>query len=348
MGSVKLAKRLHLLKAGQDASSSSESTTCEVLEMRIDFKAARLADRTHRSNMLQQVGKGKQDCDSVTERQRSGNEALPWLQWRVKGFNECSTIGSKCSERSTEWITDQNSMQLRNAIARFFAKHHGYIFRGIEQNGAETSAAGGAVNFHFPLPGDVDLISGGPPCQGFSGLNIHRITDERLKLDDPENQLVEVFRDACLYYNVRYAVMEQVMACLESSSVIKMLKEGFKEGGYKLSFLKMQTGDFGVPQTRLRFLLFAAKAGVPMPDEPLAVTNSFVDHQEQLESYFCHRDAPKLQYGLPMFPHRMGAGAEDFVQHGGACPPGTPSAQVIVDMPRATPSCPRSSCGGRG
>lgn len=36
---------------------------------------------------------------------------------------------------------------------------------------------------YLPLPGDVDCIMGGPPCQGLSGLNRHGKTTEII--DDP-------------------------------------------------------------------------------------------------------------------------------------------------------------------
>lgn len=39
---------------------------------------------------------------------------------------------------------------------------------------------------YIPLPGDVDIIMGGPPCQGVSGLNRHGKTKEII--DDPRQE----------------------------------------------------------------------------------------------------------------------------------------------------------------
>jgi site-specific DNA-cytosine methylase len=43
----------------------------------------------------------------------------------------------------------------------------------------------------FPRPGDVDLVTGGPPCQGISGYNMCRNYDD--PLSDPKNRQVHSF-----------------------------------------------------------------------------------------------------------------------------------------------------------
>ena len=36
----------------------------------------------------------------------------------------------------------------------------------------------------IPVPGEVDMVMGGPPCQGTSGLNLHRSQDEDVLVAD--------------------------------------------------------------------------------------------------------------------------------------------------------------------
>ena len=59
----------------------------------------------------------------------------------------------------------------------------------------------------LPKPGEVDIVAGGPPCQGFSGYNRHRRTN------DPRNSLVESFLDVIAYLRPRFVLMENVQAC---------------------------------------------------------------------------------------------------------------------------------------
>ena len=55
------------------------------------------------------------------------------------------------------------------------------------------------------LPGPVDCLFGGPPCQGFS-----RSRKGKMRLDDPRNELVNVFMDAVDKLRPRSFLMENV------------------------------------------------------------------------------------------------------------------------------------------
>ncbi|MQL91983.1 hypothetical protein Taro_024604 [Colocasia esculenta] len=81
----------------------------------------------------------------------------------------------------------------------------------------------------LPLPGDVDVICGGPPCQGISGLNRHRNVDA--PLDCEKNRQVVVFMDIVQFLKPKYVLME---------NVVDILKFAFGTlGRYALSRLKL-------------------------------------------------------------------------------------------------------------
>ena len=63
-----------------------------------------------------------------------------------------------------------------------------------------------------PRPGDVDIVIGGPPCQGFSGYNRYS------KSDDPRNSLVDVFIDFVSFLQPRYVIMENVPGLLSMNN----------------------------------------------------------------------------------------------------------------------------------
>ena len=96
----------------------------------------------------------------------------------------------------------------------------------------------------LPKKGDVDLIAGGPPCQGFSGYNRHR------NLHDPRNSLVEVFLDFVDYFRPRYVLMENVpgMLSMDEGRVVKALLESFNTIGYQSQLGVLQAGYYGLPK----------------------------------------------------------------------------------------------------
>lgn len=64
----------------------------------------------------------------------------------------------------------------------------------------------------LPLPGDVDFICGGPPCQGMSGFNRYRNLVDPLK--DPKNHQLVVFMDIFEFLKPKYVLMENVVDIL--------------------------------------------------------------------------------------------------------------------------------------
>jgi DNA (cytosine-5)-methyltransferase 1 len=117
----------------------------------------------------------------------------------------------------------------------------------------------------LPRPGDVDLIAGGPPCQGFSGYNRHR------HANDPRNSLVESFFDIVEHLTPRYVLMENVpgMLSLNGGQVPKLLLAALESLGYQVRLGILQAGHYGVPQNRWRVSVLAASSGSILPEFPL-------------------------------------------------------------------------------
>lgn len=116
----------------------------------------------------------------------------------------------------------------------------------------------------LPRPGDVDLVAGGPPCQGFSGYNRHR------SAEDPRNSLVESFLDVVEHLKPRYVLMENVpgMLSLDKGRVPALLLAALESLGYQARLGLLQAGHYGVPQNRWRVFIVAASAGLTVPSFP--------------------------------------------------------------------------------
>ncbi|XP_076930396.1 DNA (cytosine-5)-methyltransferase CMT3-like [Bidens hawaiensis] len=125
----------------------------------------------------------------------------------------------------------------------------------------------------LPLPGGVDVVCGGPPCQGISGFNRFRNKDD--PLSDEKNKQLIVYMDIVEYLKPRFALMENVV------DIVKFAK-GFL-GRYALGRLVsmnyqariglMTAGSYGLPQFRMRMFMWAARPYEKLPRYPLPTHN---------------------------------------------------------------------------
>lgn len=108
-----------------------------------------------------------------------------------------------------------------------------------------------------PVWGEVDLLAGGPPCQGFSGYNRYRGPE------DPRNSLVEVYLDFVKLLLPRYVLMENVpgMLQMEAGSTPRLLMAALEDLGYSVGLGILQAGHYGLPQNRWRVFILASLVG---------------------------------------------------------------------------------------
>jgi DNA (cytosine-5)-methyltransferase 1 len=102
---------------------------------------------------------------------------------------------------------------------------------------------------------NIDVITGGPPCQGFSLANKNRNKVE----DDPRNRLFYDYVKVIKWYSPKAFVMENVKGLLsmQKGEVIKTILKEFENAGvgYNCDFRVLKASDYGVPQNRERVIL---------------------------------------------------------------------------------------------
>lgn len=108
-------------------------------------------------------------------------------------------------------------------------------------------------------PGALDLIIGGPPCQGFSSIRPFRSSDE----DDPRNNLFEQFANFVNYFRPRALVVENVvgLATHDNGSALAQMEECFATLGYDCDWRILNAAHFGVPQRRERLIFIGVQRG---------------------------------------------------------------------------------------
>ncbi|KAA6328503.1 DNA (cytosine-5)-methyltransferase 1 [termite gut metagenome] len=101
---------------------------------------------------------------------------------------------------------------------------------------------------------EVDVIIGGPPCQGFS------ISGKRI-IDDERNQLYKSFVGFVKHYKPKVFLMENVPNIVSmGKGVIKdSIIEDFENLGYKVVYKVLLASEYGVPQNRKRAFFVGTK-----------------------------------------------------------------------------------------
>jgi len=104
----------------------------------------------------------------------------------------------------------------------------------------------------------IDLVAGGPPCQGFSEVVSPDGSDERNHLFTYFIQWVDELRpEAALFENVRG------MENTADGKFLDAVKESFAKIGYEVTSRVVTASDFGVPQHRRRLIMLAFRGDPP-------------------------------------------------------------------------------------
>ena len=148
----------------------------------------------------------------------------------------------------------------------------------------------------FPIPENVTMVCGGPPCQGFSMANRQRV------IDDSRNHLYKSYLDFLSKVRPLCFVMENVRGM---ASRIDEIIDNFRAtlgDEYSFAFSLLNAADYGAPQNRVRFILIGNRVGVDSSDilEDIRLTSS--------EDYVL-RDAIE---GLPSLGHKSEKGRLSF------------------------------------
>jgi len=106
-------------------------------------------------------------------------------------------------------------------------------------------------------PGEVDVIIGGPPCQGFSLARGLRF------VDDPRNQLYKHFIRMVAEYSPKWIVMENVegITNIGGGVILRQILEDFAGIGYEVDYRTINMALYGVPQLRKRTIFVGNRQG---------------------------------------------------------------------------------------
>ncbi|MFZ2237577.1 MAG: DNA cytosine methyltransferase [Dokdonella sp.] len=120
---------------------------------------------------------------------------------------------------------------------------------------------------------ELDVLVGGPPCQGFS------INAPERFLDDPRNKLFKQYEKFLCEFRPKTFLFENVpgLLSLDDGRVFRQIFEIFEKLGYNLSAKILFSAHYGVPQERWRLILLGSLGGALRHPAPTHYATGFAN-----------------------------------------------------------------------
>ncbi|TGO26774.1 hypothetical protein BPAE_0053g00280 [Botrytis paeoniae] len=160
----------------------------------------------------------------------------------------------------------------------------------------------------IPSRGDIDMIVGGPPCQGWSRANRQNNPKKILKNPIcPMRESIATFLSYVEFYRPKYCLLENVTGLehhplngtdipnyssdkgLLTSGAIKFIFRVLTSLGYQCQHATLQAGAYGIPSSRKRVIFWASLPGYKLPKYP-EPTNVF--NRIPKDAPYIRRSAP--------------------------------------------------------
>lgn len=170
----------------------------------------------------------------------------------------------------------------RRATNLMSPKNHSFDILSITQKPAELEALAKRIRQEH---GDIDVVVGGPPCQGYSGIG-HRRSFDIDKEEIPSNHLYRemakfvqaVGPKVFVFENVRGLLTSKWTSSGQSGEIWRDVQNAFhrisvkrrsRNLEYKIASSLLLAKDYGIPQNRPRVILIGVRSDVipmKMPD----------------------------------------------------------------------------------
>lgn len=113
------------------------------------------------------------------------------------------------------------------------------------------------------LQNKVDLVAGGPPCQGFSMAGRRKENDSRNKLVNSYIEFIKLVKPKIIFFeNVKGFTLEFKGNKRKGKDYSNFVEKALTKAGYFVKGQLVNFGDFGIPQKRTRFILVGIRKDI--------------------------------------------------------------------------------------
>lgn len=151
------------------------------------------------------------------------------------------------------------------------------------------------IKSEFNNLNDIDVIIGGPPCQGFS--NANRYVNEQ---DDPRNKLFFEFVKFVDLIKPKAILIENVRGIITSNNgyAKDRIYEIFQERGYQVNHMILDASEYGVPQKRLRNFFVIVKSKTPFDFDTITKCSKKVTVKEAIGELYTYESNNEIFFKL--------------------------------------------------
>jgi DNA (cytosine-5)-methyltransferase 1 len=162
------------------------------------------------------------------------------------------------------------------------------------------------------MPGELDLLAGCPPCQGFSAM---RRRNGPTEVSDSRNDLIDDFSRLAIGLKPKLIMMENVPSIVKFPKFQYMIAL-LQNAGYSVQYKILDVAQYGVPQRRKRLILSANRTGAAVLAQPFtefkSVRSAIADLPAPGASGdvihdFPTRRSPKIQQLIKQIPKDGGS-----------------------------------------
>lgn len=197
-----------------------------------------------------------------------------------------------------KWAVDWNACAMHTYKANLRDTEDTQLYNGSVNDYLAQAMTGSSAN-EIAKVGEVDFISAGSPCQGYSAANMARKSEEALKYCSMVAS-VAAFIDV---YRPKYALLENVMRMAKTgkkdpnANVFSQMVCALVGMGYQVRQFNLDAWSFGSPQSRSRLFISIAAPGLKLPPHP-ALSHS---HLPKTTQRSLGKAANGLGFGMRQF-----------------------------------------------
>lgn len=236
-----------------------------------DFDDIRSRKKRYQKHVYHEVSidSDRENRSSLTEKTPSYLKALKTLDDRPKpkysAVSFFSGIGGFSLGFRSVGFEVKGYVEIDDGLASIYQAN----FPNVERLGSDITKVDSEVLEEFrKRVGEIDVVIGGPPCQGFS------LSGKR-DVDDPRNYLFQDYLRAIDILAPKFAIVENVrlltsMKSKDGGLVKDEIISGLRQHGYRAKIFQVNAKNYGVPQHRERVLFLAVREDLDIePTFPL-------------------------------------------------------------------------------
>ncbi|MBX3592927.1 DNA cytosine methyltransferase [Sphingomonas sp.] len=176
-------------------------------------------------------------------------------------------IGLEMAGWLTDYAADIDPVAVATLRRNAAHKRNGHAFFDgalIEEADVRSLAGDDILSRIGKSRGNIPLLVGGPPCQSWSSAGHQK------GFDDPRGQLFNDFVRIAGELDVRWLMFENVRGLLTArgpdgrpGSALEAIRRSLLDAGFQTEVTLVNSADYGVPQRRVRLIVFGYRSGDP-------------------------------------------------------------------------------------